>query len=405
MENGAINNADFLNTDRLNTGEETIDANPREASRSEIHNENEADGNIGSGAIDNEEFSEDVVENNDGAGEDDKEEDDEDGQDESDDDENNDNGASGKSTNIKTEGDGTAIISESTIGLLLQIFGEKKGKSTFRCPNCKKVFDIENTGSVQCPYCKTEYQVSDDSLKINKFSTLLDDKEAKQFEKIIANIQNKSIDRDFEAAYNYCLQAQIIAPGEAITWKYFALTEFLYEVTKKKRKKTYEIIKNVKKHLSKARIYGMSDAEIEEKEVEMADILLNTQKTILGNIKASRKDINGHDKWLHEDLLAAIICLNSIEQCYTLNKDSKYLEECARELAKPYKWMVKKREDGSILNTPACGKINAVEKLKTLVSKIREHKPDFEQLEIAEERCIIKKAEYLNVHSTTKINN
>jgi hypothetical protein len=77
-----------------------------------------------------------------------------------------------------------------------------------------------------------------------------------------------------------------------------------------------------------------------------------------------------------------------------------FLKAYIKELTKEYKWVVKTTE-GKLINMPACGHFDAVGKIAELTDRISREEPDYICPPIAEERFIIRKAEYFKINSIT----
>ena len=297
---------------------------------------------------------------------------------------------------IDSEGDSNVNIIDSNIGAIINMVREIED-TLFPCDTegCNTVIDLSNYGKTNCPKCGRSYFRRNTKLQVGIYKTL-DESETKQFKKIISHVNNKIKDRNYEEAYRYCLEAEKIAPAESTTWEYYALVEFLFEITKEKakRKDTQEIIKSVKNHLEKCKDYGVDDSRYEETSGDIANRLFHLERVRIPSV-VIRKDRNGNERWLLKDLTRCLSYMKSFEHCYSLYRDVRYLEEYLKELCKPYKWVIKDL-DGNLKNLVFIENFHPANKLKYLVSRVKEHKPDFELPEIATERLEILKTESID---------
>jgi hypothetical protein len=255
----------------------------------------------------------------------------------------------------------------------------------FVCPHCFTELDGNRYGKIVCSHCGNKvFRLS--NIPVWEHATI-DPLETKEYKKIRSHIRNKLRDRNYLAAYKYCLQAEAIAPAEVSTWEDFALTQFLLEITKEKskRKPVRFIIKSVKAHLEKSKDYGIEPDKYEILSGDIANKLFYIQKARVNSLRAQYKDELKYENWSPANLNYLRSLLNSFELSYSLYQDTLFLEEYVEELAKPYKWIVQTR-DGELISTPACGMFNAVNKYHELTSKIRKQKPDYQPPEIQIER-------------------
>lgn len=311
------------------------------------------------------------------------------------------------------EDDEKGTAPESDVEITVDLRSPKETKSA--CPYCYQEQDRTKIGKNICsnPECGRTFFIQSE-VRVYIFLTL-DEIETRQYNKILAHINNKLRDKNYVGAYQYCLKAEEIAPGEPATWEYFALTGFLLEITRNRneRKPTLEIIKIIKLHLDKCKDHGITEERYEELLVEIANRLFNLEKARIKSFRTYYRDDTGKEKWTRQSLFPLLTLLRSFEICYSLYKDPLFLEEYVNELTKPYKWLVKSLDDGEIRNTQLLGNFNAKEKLKSLVRKIQEKKPGYQPPVIQEERFEILDSEDLaqltvtpepNAEQTTGIN-
>jgi hypothetical protein len=261
-------------------------------------------------------------------------------------------------------------------------------ETKFACPFCHHEQEHKTYGKNICTNlkCGRTFYVRSEIIAF-EFVTL-NEIEAKEYNKVLAHINNRHREKDYPGAYRYCLKAEEIAPGESTTWERFVLTVFLLEITRSRniRKSTIEIIKLIKIQLDKCKDHGITDERYEELLIDIANRLFNKEKSRINSFRTYYRDELGKEKWTRQSLYPLLPLLRSFEICYGLYKDPLFLEEHINELTKPYKWLVRSLDDGEIRNTHFLGTFNAKEKLRILLRKMQEHKPDYELPEIKFER-------------------
>jgi len=295
--------------------------------------------------------------------------------------------SSGENPIVITKKDGESVN--------VQQFNFSRPKDTkYPCPYCSIELGTKKYGINECINCGKIFYIENPAIDVLKYKTL-DKIEAKEYNKIRAHIRNKIRDRDYLAAYQYCLKAEEIAPAESNTWEHFALTGFLVEIYREKntRMSTQDIIRIVKCHTEKCKDCGISDDDYDGMVVDIANRLFMIEKSRINSLRAQYKDDLGYEKWTRQNFQYLKTLLRSFEICYGLFNDTLYLEEYVNELTKPNKWMEKTLDTEDIVNTMACGGFNAYEKLNTLVTKIREKKVKYNQPAIAEQRFIVLSVE------------
>ncbi len=275
------------------------------------------------------------------------------------------------------------------------------------CPHCYTVLDGRKKGKIICTNAecgKTIWNIQKDSLATVYVNVSPEDSNA--YKKIIAHIRNKIIDRDYKSAMQFCLEAEALAPNELATWENFALTQFLVECyqSRSERKSVAAIIKTVRAHVEKCKNCGITDEAYFELVGNIADQLFYFERSHIRSQRAQARDHAGYEKWTRQHLQYIQQLLQSYEHCYSLYKDTVYLEEYILELARPNKWIEKIAADDSLVNTRACGTFNAKEKFKLLVSRVREVKSQYKPPEIAYQRVFLTVIEEDELKDGNKIN-
>ncbi len=275
-----------------------------------------------------------------------------------------------------------------------------RGKK-YSCPKCGAELIFKEYGKQVCEKCKKPFTLRNQEWDkdIVLYKTLTPD-EAKRYDKILAHISNNLQENKHDIAFEYCRKAEELAPGEVATWVYFALSEFLFEIKKNIsiRKPTAAIIKEVRFHIEKCKNHGMTEEECKPLYQDIAKQLFEIEKGRINSVQTKYRDHANNPKWSRFNFNYLQRLLESFDLCYQLDKSCVFLEGYVDELKKEYKWIVK-TADGELLNTPACGSFNAVKKLNDLVQKIKKEKDGYEFPDIAEERFVIKKEEYLKINS------
>jgi hypothetical protein len=276
------------------------------------------------------------------------------------------------------------------------------------CPHCYSVLDGSKKGRIICtnPECgKIIWNIQKDSLA--RVHIHVSPEEGTAYNKIIAHIRNKTIDRDYKAALQFCREAELIAPNELATWENFALTQFLYECyqSRGERKSVAAIIKSVRAHVEKCKHCGITDEAYFELVGNIADQLFYFERSHIRSQRAQARDHAGYEKWTRQNLQYIQQLLQSYELCFSLYKDTVYLEEYILELARPNKWIEKIAADDSLVNTRACGSFNAKEKFKMLVARVKEVKPLYKPPEIAYQRIFLTIIEEEEPHEENEKDN
>jgi len=278
-----------------------------------------------------------------------------------------------------------------------------KSPREFSCPYCGFEQDGKKYGKQVCQNCQKTFYVrnAEREKDILEYKTLTPD-DARNYNKVLAHINNCIRDRDYESAYKFCQKAEEIAPAEVTTWKNFALVEFLLEITKRNnRKETIAIMKSVKSNIEKCKDHGISEQEYDEFVVDIANRLFNIERSRINSVKAQYVDATRGDAWSRSNLLYLQQLLRSYDICYNLYNDTLFLKEYVKELTKEHKWVMKTAA-GEFINTPACGNFNAYEKIQLLAKAIKGKEDDYKIPEIAEERFAIRKVEYFKINSITQ---
>lgn len=314
---------------------------------------------------------------------------------------------------IYNNGNGAAVISGVTAGDIKQnvfntsgdaniinIQGFPDAKDERRlCCICYFDLGVSVVGKVICPKCKKINYIRTD-IRTLAYSTLYDDKEHKEYDKIRAHINNKIRDGKYDEAYKYCLEAEKIAPGEYYTWEHFAKTEFLIEINRWPitiRSSSSEIIKMIKTHIDKCKDFGMEAEAYDELVIDIANRLFKIERNRLLSVMGLYNENLSMDKWRRENIRDVMRHLKSFEDCYRLCKDPTFLKEYVNILAKPYRWLVRKEDTGELIRTCKAGTINPVEKFNALVEKIKRDNPDYIPPVIPAERFVIKKVTTLKM--------
>jgi TIR domain len=277
----------------------------------------------------------------------------------------------------KTSIDGGLNINV-TVGQSEANESEMESETTFPCPNCNYILEFKEYGKIICPKCEKPSFVRNYNLVIDDFNTIKDKKEQASYKKILWHISNKLNDGNYFPAYKYCLQAEEIAPGESSTWESFALTEFLIEINNNKdRKPIFEIVRKVKMHLAKCKMYGIEKNRLEEVSGDIANRLFYYLK----------KQVN---KYHTKTNYTAIQFIKGYEYCYSLYPDLQFLEAYVYELSKPYRWIVQ-RIGGTLVDLPACGNFPAVANREKMISRIQAINEKYDPPKISLERFIFLK--------------
>lgn len=277
-------------------------------------------------------------------------------------------------------------------------------ESRYTCPFCFEELEAKTYGRQSCKSCKRTFVLKNhEKDKQVVIYTTLTPEEAKEFDKLLAHISNNLRDKNYEEALRYCKEAEKVAPGEVATWKNFALTEFLLEISKDKnrRKSSDQIIRSIKLHIYKCMDHGMTDTEYDELTLDIANRLFNIEKSRIGSYQSQYTDKLNGEIWTKANLAYLEKLLRSFEISYLLSDNILFLKEYIDELSKPYKWVVKTTE-GVLINTVACGYFDAVGKIRSLTEKIKKKDPEYKPPEVPEERLIIRKTEYFKINSITE---
>jgi hypothetical protein len=308
---------------------------------------------------------------------------------------------------LSSYGDDNISLVGTTIGAIFKYsYGHRSNKFICETKDCNTELDGSKLREIICPKCEEKYY-NNTSFQINKYKSL-DHKESKELNKIIAHINNKIRDNDFAEAYKYCQKAEILAPAEPITWEYFALLEFLYEITRKReeRKEMGEIVRAVKSHLIKCKDYNIDEVRYSEISADIANRVFEWGKIRMPAI-VTRKDKNNNDVWLLKRLEQCLGYMKCYDLAYSINNtEPKFLEEYIKELSKDYKWIVRDIE-GNLKSRVIINGFNPINKFHHLISKITEYYPEYQMPVIAEERFEIIRKEpekeiFIEIISRTK---
>lgn len=286
---------------------------------------------------------------------------------------------------VEVEGSGNASI----VGATINIGTNEDDDTVYPCPNCQAEIDASKYGKIVCSNCGFKIFRRNLKLEITQFETIEDKIIASNYLNIIGRINNNFIKRRFKDAFKYCLQAEEIAPREPITWEYFSLVEFYYEMgqPKDKRKEINEILKMVRDNIKTCEANNVDSEKIEQIKGEIGIYLFNLAKSKIGSFYSKSKRQKGY--WSEKGRHLTINYLKLFEDCYRLTKDTFYLKGYVEELSKPYKWIVKSLS-GELINLPACGKrFNAVFHRERVMKRIEKIDANYEAPEVGTERLNI----------------
>ncbi len=247
--------------------------------------------------------------------------------------------------------------------------------TTFPCSKCNSILEFKEYGKIICPTCGKASFFRNYKPAVYDFNTIIDKKDQANYKKLLWHISNKLNDGNYYLAYKYCLQAEEIAPGESSTWESFALTEFLIEINNNKdRIPIFEIVRKVKMHLAKCKMYGIEKNRLEEVSGDIANRLFYYLK----------KQVN---KYHTKATYTAIQFIKGYEYCYSIYPDLQFLEAYIYELSKPYRWIVQ-RMGGAHVDLPACGNFPAVANREKMISRIQTINEKYDPPKISLERFI-----------------
>ena len=286
---------------------------------------------------------------------------------------------------VEVEGSGNASI----VGATINIGTSEDDDTVYPCPNCQAEIDASKYGKIVCSNCGFKIFRRNVKLEITQFETIEDKNVASNYLNIIGRINNNFIKRRFKDAFKYCLEAEEIAPREPITWEYFSLVEFYYEMgqPKDRRKEITEILKMVRDNVKICEANNVDSEKIEQIKGEIGIYLFNLAKSKIGSFYSKSKRQKGY--WSRKGRHLTINYLKLFEDCYRLTKDTFYLKGYVEELSKPYKWIVKSLS-GELINLPACGKrFNAVAYRERVIKRIEKIEPAYEAPEVETERLSI----------------
>ena len=85
--------------------------------------------------------------------------------------------------------------------------------TTYPCPECHTLLDASKYGKIVCPTCTKVLIRRNPTLNVYEFLTV-EGEDINGYKKLIAHINNKIIDGKYDLAYQYCLKAETLAPGE-----------------------------------------------------------------------------------------------------------------------------------------------------------------------------------------------
>jgi len=198
-------------------------------------------------------------------------------------------------------------------------------ETKFACPFCYQEQDRKTFGKNICSNCGRTFIVRGE-VKVDKYANL-DEKETREFNKVLAHIDNKLRHKDYEGAYRYCLKAEVIAPDEFITWEKFVFTSFFIEITKNKniRKRSVDIIRLINVHLDKCKDHGITNERYEALRIEIANRLFNIEKSRINSVKAQTYDQYNNPQWTKYNLRYISKFLHTeIRRNHLLNIDNNF---------------------------------------------------------------------------------
>ncbi|HMK26488.1 MAG TPA: toll/interleukin-1 receptor domain-containing protein [Chitinophagaceae bacterium] len=279
---------------------------------------------------------------------------------------------------IQNRGDGGIIVAVN-MGQEDQGVNINEDDTVFPCSKCNTLLDIKGYGKIICPNCGKPSFKRNYNPVVKDFNTIDDQKEQSRYKKILWHINNKLKDGNYFLAHKYCMQAEEIAPGESATWESFALTEFLIEInTRERTKPIQEIVRRVKNHLIKCKMYGIEQSRYEEVSGDIANRLFNFLKKQINKFHPQKGSV-----------YPAVQFIKGYESCYNLYPDSQFLEAYVYELSKPYKWIVRQR-NGKLTNLSSCGNFPAVMNREKIINRIvNEINIEYKPPDISMERFII----------------
>lgn len=209
----------------------------------------------------------------------------------------------------------------------------------------------------------------------------LDEKEQKLYNRYIANIQNKIIDKNYKDAYKYCLRAEKLAPDEPLTWQFMALCEFLRNPVGTIHRQA----NNIRPHLEKAKTHGIKDEEYIELTKDIAFSLFNAVKRNCKAIKPHVDEDTGIKIWSTAQINESLQYLKAYETCFSLYEDPAFLEEAILEISTPYKYLAI-NEEVEIENLEQCGTFRADKRRNYLIELLQEFNPEYEPPELSEKQ-------------------
>jgi uncharacterized Zn finger protein (UPF0148 family) len=291
------------------------------------------------------------------------------------------------SNDITNNGNGNTFAQGSNFGANVtnNINIKNEEDILLACESCGTPLDSNRYGKIICSGCGRETR------RINPFVIMADydtieGEEEKKYKKILSHINNKIKDKNYDEAYNNCLKAEDIAPGESTTWEYFALV--LYHKERAEKKNTIDILRNIRIQLEKCEFYEIKDTRYDEITKFISKGLFMLEKSRLNSKQPTKENLDGYKIWHKQLLLQCFDHLYCMENCYNLFNDPLYLEEIVKELSKPYKWLIKDTE-GKIRKMPSCKDLPILEKRNYLIKELKKHKPEYEPPEIETERFTI----------------
>jgi dsDNA-binding SOS-regulon protein len=283
-----------------------------------------------------------------------------------------------------------------------QITVDKLRDKRVTCANCNEPLKGDDLlGRVKCHKCGIINIVpSSDKIAII-YITLLDHKECKEYDKLRAHIQNKIRDKNYEAAYNYCLEAEKMAPGEYYTWEHFAVTQALLEINKEpaQRKSTADIMRVIKSHMDKCKAFKMEPDAYDTMLLDIANKLFTIERLRILSLFGQYNNNIGFSMWSKRHVQNMLGHLRSFEICYGLNKNPAFLKEYVAVLTREYKWIVKRAGTGEEIKVFEVPGLNPITKLKALVEEIKLSDDNYEPPDIPEERFSIIKRETLKINN------
>lgn len=280
---------------------------------------------------------------------------------------------------------------ENIFGQKINIATESEDYSQYPCVYCNHSIDISSFGMIICPKCDTKNHRRDPKININEFETIVDKETSNLLKNVIARINNNLIKRNYQSAYKFCQEAEILAPREPVTWRFYTLAEFYFEISKGKgeRKKLRDIIRIVHDNLEICKANNLDNENLEAIKAEIGNNLFNLVKSKIGTCYSRGKRKKGY--WSSKGRQLTITYLRIFEDCYRLTGNPIYLKGYVDELSKPFKWLIQKEASQELINLKSCGKdFNAALHLQRMISRIQKIDENYIPPKIENERMFIE---------------